>query len=104
MQFSDEELDGERYTESIGFDGDALLLGNHRLGPGAAFVKTLPEGQSGRDELPGRVWYDEGRNDDRLFFSGGTGFRCNGVFLDGTFLNEEKLCWGMDGDLSNGSL
>lgn len=53
MQFTDEELDGERYTESIEFDGDALLLGVHRLVPGADFVKTLPEGLSGQDELPG---------------------------------------------------
>ena len=99
MRFTDEELDGERYTESVEFDGDVLLLGLHRLVPGADFVKTLPQGLSGMDELLGQVWFDGDRNDYRLFFSGGTGFRCNGVFLDGTLLNEEKFYWGMDGDL-----
>ena len=47
MRFTDEELDGERYTESIEFDGDTLLLGLHRLVPGADFVKTLPQSLSG---------------------------------------------------------
>ncbi|MBQ7688412.1 MAG: hypothetical protein IJT27_04255, partial [Clostridia bacterium] len=49
--------------------------------------------------LLNRVLYDAENNDYRLFFAEGTGFRCNGVFLDGTLLNEEKFYWGMDGDL-----
>ena len=99
MRFEDEDLDGERYTETIEFEGDTLVLGLHRLVPGADFVKTLPEGLSVKEELLGQVWYDTERNDYRLFFSDGTGFRCNGVFLDGTLLNEEKFYWGMDSDL-----
>ena len=99
MQYTDEDLGGERYTESLGFDGDTLLLGIHRLVRGADFVKTMPEGLSGNDALLNRVLYDEDDSDYRLFFSDGTGFRCNAVFLDGTLLNEEKFYWGMDGDL-----
>ena len=99
MQYTDEDLDGERYVESLAFDGDTLLLGLHRLVPGADFVKTLPKGLSGNDALLDRVLYDADNNDYRLFFAEGTGFRCNGVFIDGTPLNEEKFYWGMDGDL-----
>lgn len=99
MQFSDEDLGEERYVESVSFDGDTLLLGNHRLVRGPDFVKTLPEGLAGNGALLNRVLYDVDDNDYRLFFDDGTGFRCNGVFLDGTLLNEEKFYWGMDGDL-----
>ncbi len=99
MQYTDEDPDGERYVQSLKFDGDTLVLDSHRLVRGADFVKTLPEGLSGNEELLNRVLYDEENNDYRLFFSDGTGFRCNGVFLDGTLLNEEKFYWGMDGDL-----
>ena len=99
MQYTDEDLGGERYVESLAFDGDTLLLGIHRLAAGADFVKTLPEGLSGNDALLNRVLYDRDSNDYRLFFTDGTGFRCNGVFMDGTLLNEEKFYWGMDGDL-----
>lgn len=99
MQYTDEDLDGERYTDSIDFDGDTLLMGIHRLVAGSDFVKTLPEGLSGNDELLDRVLYNDNSSDYRLFFSDGTGFRCNAVFLDGTLLNEEKFYWGMDGDL-----
>lgn len=99
MQFADEDLGGERYTESIEFDGDELILGLHTLVAGADFVKTLPEGLTGNDALLDRVLYDADSSDYRLFFPDGTGFRCNAVFLDGTLLNEEKFYWGMDGDL-----
>ena len=99
MQYTDEDLGGERYVESLAFDGDTLLLGIHRLVAGADFVKTLPEGLSVNDALLNRVLYDRDSNDYRLFFADGTGFRCNGVFMDGTLLNEEKFYWGMDGDL-----
>ena len=99
MQFTDEDLDGERFVQSLKFEDDTLILDHHRLVRGADFVKTLPEGLSGNDALLNRVLYDEDSNDYRLFYADGTGFRCNGVFLDGTLLNEEKFYWGMDGDL-----
>ena len=99
MRYTDEDMDGERYVQSVAFEDGTLILGLHRLTPGADFVKTLPEGLDGNDALLDRVLYDEDSNDYRLFYSDGTGFRCNGVFLDGTLLNEEKFYWGMDGDL-----
>ena len=99
IQYADEDLGGERFVKTLAFDGDALLLDNRRLVQGVDYVKTLPEGLSGNDALLNRVLYDAENNDYRLFFADGTGFRCNGVFLDGTLLNEEKFYWGMDGDL-----
>lgn len=99
MQYADEDREGKRFTNSLAFDGDTLLLGAHRLVRGVDFIKTMPDGLSVSEALLDRVFYDAENNDYRLFFAEGTGFRCNGVFLDGELLNEEKFYWGTDGDM-----
>lgn len=99
MQYTDPVHEGQSYIDKIAFDGDTLLMGVHRLVKGVDFLKTMPEGLAIKDELLNRVWYDVKGNDYRLFFPEGTGFRCNGVFLDGTLLNPEKFYWGTDNDM-----
>ena len=99
MTSADEDGSGSTSCEAVTVEGDVMTWGARRYVKGADFVKTLPEGLGIETALLDRVLYDEEANDYRLFYSDGQGFRCNGVFLDGTIHVPEKFSWGVDGDL-----
>ena len=95
LTYAGDDSSGSTAVETISFDGDKLKMGAQTLVQGVDFIKTMPEDLSVDESFLNRVLYDADNNDFRLFFRDGTGFRCNGVFLDGTLLNEEKFYWGV---------
>ena len=89
--------DGESETgiSKLEYDGD-LYIDYRKLVIGADFIKEMPNNLNILSDLLNRCLYEEEGGYYYLFYSDGTGFKCNGIFMDGEILNPIKFYWGIN--------